>query len=87
MHTLRNGVKPNFGGSRARSNNHDIGDKPTINVDAIELGFENIKEDSSKNVGMNKSSSAVPFLSAEEISDSNELYPDLSKDMNNTRVI
>jgi len=85
MQTLRKGVKPNFGGSRARSNNHDAGDKPTINSEAIELGIETGKE-SSKN-GMNKSSSAVPFINAEEISDSTELYPDLSKDMNNTRVI
>ena len=52
-------------------------------ADVIEL--ENEKE-SSKG-GMNKSSSAVPFINAEETSNSADLYPDLSKDLSSTRVV
>ena len=54
-------------------------------ADTIELGTENEKE-SSKG-GMNKSASAVPFINAEEVSNSTELYPDLSRDLNNSRVV
>jgi hypothetical protein len=51
----------------------------------IELEIENEKDRSKR--GLNKSSSAVPFLNAEDRSNSTDLYPDLSKDINETRVI
>ena len=94
METLRNGVTPNFGDSRIMTSNpngiqaDDPGEKHIMLADVIEVGIENEK-DRSKRTGMNKSSSAVPFINAEETSNSGvELYPDLSKDMNNgTRVI
>ena len=64
------------------------GEKNIMLADVIELGIENEKDRSKRN-GMNKSSSAVPFINAEETSNPGvELYPDLSKDINNdTRVI
>lgn len=91
MKTLRRGVTPNFGETRSSPNGiqaDEPGEKHIMLADVIEVGIENEK-DRSKRTGMNKSSSAVPFINAEETSNSGvELYPDLSKDMNNdTRVI
>ena len=51
-------------------------------ADTIELGTENEKDNKG---GMNKSASAVPFLNAEEVN--SELYPDLSRDLDNSRVV
>ena len=86
LQTLRKGVEPNFGTRIVyKQNADDPGEKHIMLADTIELGTENEKE-SSKG-GMNKSASAVPFINAEEVSNSTELYPDLSRDLNNSRVV
>ena len=81
LQTLRKGIEPNFGARIVyKQNKDDPGEKRTMLADTIELGAEN------ETKGMNKSASAVPFLNAEEVSHSTELYPDLSRDLNN-RVV
>ena len=83
MQTLRRGIEPNFGSRIVyKQNKDDPGEKRTMLADTIELGTENEKENKG---GMNKSASAVPFLNAEEVN--SELYPDLSRDLNNSRVV
>ena len=80
MQTLRRGIEPNFGSRIVyKQNKDDPGEKRTMLADTIELGAEN------ETKGMNKSASAVPFLNAEEVN--SELYPDLSRDLNNSRVV
>jgi len=81
VQTLKKGMDPAFGPSKNYKSNP--GEKQGMLADVIEL--ENEKE-SSKG-GMNKSSSAVPFINAEETSNSADLYPDLSKDLSSTRVV
>ena len=84
MQTLRRGIEPNFGSRIVyKQNKDDPGEKRTMLADTIELGTENEKDNKG---GLNKSASAVPFLNAEEVSHSTELYPDLSRDLNN-RVV
>ena len=80
MQTLRKGIEPNFGARIVyKQNKDDPGEKRTMLADTIELGAEN------ETKGMNKSASAVPFLNAEEVN--SELYPDLSRDLDNSRVV
>ena len=73
METLRKGISPNFGGNRITTSNpngiqaDDPGEKHIMLADVIEVGIENEKDRSKRN-GMNKSSSAVPFINAEETS-------------------
>jgi len=81
VQTVKKGMDPAFGPSKNYKSNP--GEKQGMLADVIEL--ENEKE-SSKG-GMNKSSSAVPFINAEETSNSADLYPDLSQDLSSTRVV
>ena len=79
-------MEPNFGTRIVyKQNADDPGENHIMLADTIELGAEN--EKNSSKGGMNKSSSAVPFINAEETSNSADLYPDLSKDLSSTRVV
>ena len=69
----------------AAKNADDTNEKQPTETNHIELEIEN--ESSRSKSGLNKSSSEVPFLNAEDTSNSKDLYPNLSKDSNETRVI
>merc|ERR1711981_178789 len=76
MTTLNKGIEPNFGGRTTMPSNikkcsdDDPGENQvmltSIEINVVQVGIEN---ESSK-PGMNKSPSAVPFINAEEISNS-----------------
>ena len=86
IRTLRKGIKPEFGPGKVEFNTVMLFEKQTKKT---ELEIEN--ETDRGRGEMNKSPSAMPFLailpSAEDTSNSTDLYPDLSKDVNETRVI